>query len=469
MNGSFQLVFLWTDILIYLLLAVIVASIVYIRKQAHLITPWKLVFQRKRGVISIIILLCYVAVGLLDSVHYRQALAMNNGIQHYSTEVISLLDHLVTPLRKQIEKTYSSPFATHLFIREIQTKEEGNIDYSYPRLKFAGSHLADPNDKWSDIRQTISKASLNGLVIGLGLILCLVVFITRTSKLSVNKLFILIREGTFPYPLLTVFLMVILLSLLITNVAALSVNYHVMGTDKIGQDVLYQALKSVRTGLVIGTLTTLVMLPFALFMGIAAGYFKGWVDDVIQYIYTTLNSIPSVLLIAAAVLMLQVYMNNNSENFVTVAERADIRLLFLCLILGLTSWTGLCRILRGETLKLREIDYVLASRSLGAGSFIILYKHILPNLMHIVMIAVVLDFSGLVLAEAVLSYVGVGVDPSMNSWGNMINSARLEMAREPIVWWSLTAAFFSMFTLVLAANLFADVVRDAFDPRTQKK
>ena len=85
--------------------------------------------------------------------------------------------------------------------------------------------------------------------------------------------------------------------------------------------------------------------------------------------------------------------------------------------------------------------------------------------MHLVIVAIVLDFSGLVLAEAVLSYVGVGVDPSMISWGNMINSARLEMAREPVVWWSLMAAFLLMFILVLAANLFADTVRDAFDPR----
>ena len=95
-------------------------------------------------------------------------------------------------------------------------------------------------------------------------------------------------------------------------------------------------------------------------------------------------------------------------------------------------------------------------------------RHILPNVMHLVLITVVLDFSLLVLAEAVLSYVGVGVDPSTDSWGNMINSARLEMAREPIVWWSLTSAFVFMFGLVLAANLFADAVRDAFDPRLRK-
>jgi peptide/nickel transport system permease protein len=232
--------------------------------------------------------------------------------------------------------------------------------------------------------------------------------------------------------------------------------------------VFLKSLKSVRTGLVIGTLTTLVMLPFAAVLGIMAGYFRGWVDDVIQYLYTTLSSIPSVLLIAAAILSLQVYMAHHPENFESVVDRADTRLLFLCVILGITSWTGLCRLLRGETLKLREADYIQAAQALGSRHTAVMARHILPNIMHIVLIAVVLDFSGLVLAEAVLSYVGVGVDPTMDSWGNMINSARLEMAREPMVWWSLAAAFVFMFALVLAANLFSDAVRDAFDPRLRK-
>jgi peptide/nickel transport system permease protein len=109
----------------------------------------------------------------------------------------------------------------------------------------------------------------------------------------------------------------------------------------------------------------------------------------------------------------------------------------------------------------------MAARALGVKNFVIILRHILPNLMHIILITIVLDFSGLVLAEAVLSYIGVGVDPSMQSFGNMINSARLELAREPVVWWSLTAAFIFMFVLVLSANLFADTVRDAFDPKVQ--
>ena len=119
-------------------------------------------------------------------------------------------------------------------------------------------------------------------------------------------------------------------------------------------------------------------------------------------------------------------------------------------------------------MKLREMDYVQAAQAFGVGHFKIIMRHLLPNVMHIVMISIVLDFSGLVLAEAVLSYINIGVDPSMHSWGNMINSARLEMAREPIVWWSLAAAFVFMFVLVLAANLLSDVVRDAFDPRLRE-
>lgn len=463
-------VLLWTDILIYVLLFTISLAIFYVRKHVHLTTPWKAVFKTKRGVISAMILICYVIIGLLDSVHFRLAIDKNdtNDQQHYATEVLSVLDLLVMPLRQKVEKTYSEPFATHSFVREMQQLDEQSLNYEYPRLEYGGQHLESEQDKWADIQSTFIDTSFNTILVWLIVSFVLIAWLSHRNKHAVQRSnWQSILSGQYDYPVRTALFMLLLISLITANIIALSADYHVLGTDKVGQDVLYQSLKSVRTGLVIGTLTTLVMLPLALSLGIAAGYFRGWVDDLIQYIYTTLNSIPGVLLIAAAVLMLQVYMNNHPENFVTIAERADMRLLFLCIILGVTSWTGLCRILRGETLKLREAEYVLAARSLGVSKFNILRRHILPNVMHIVMISVVLDFSGLVLAEAVLSYVGVGVDPSMISWGNMINSARLEMARDPVVWWSLTAAFFSMFVLVLAANLFADVVRDAFDPRSK--
>ena len=159
--------------------------------------------------------------------------------------------------------------------------------------------------------------------------------------------------------------------------ASLAGAYHVFGTDKVGQDVLYQALKSVRTGLVIGTLTTLIMLPFALLFGIMAGYFRGWVDDAVQYLYTTLSSIPGVLLIAAAVLMMQVMIDTRAENLSTDL-RADLRLLALCAILGVTSWTGLCRLLRGEALKLREMEYIQAAQAFGVSHWGIMARHLLP-------------------------------------------------------------------------------------------
>ena len=222
---------------------------------------------------------------------------------------------------------------------------------------------------------------------------------------------------------------------------------HLLGTDKVGSDVLYRALKGIRTGLIIGGLTTLIAVPFAIFFGVIAGYFGGWVDDAVQYIYATLDSIPSILLIVAFMLLFGQGLFN------------------LCLIMGIGSWTGLCRILRGETLKLRELSYIQASEAFGVHRGLILLKHIVPNLMHIVLISTILRFSGLVLAEALLSYLQIGVEPTTGSWGNMINTARLELARDPIVWWNLAAAFTFMFGLVLPANLFGDAVRDALDPR----
>jgi peptide/nickel transport system permease protein len=149
--------------------------------------------------------------------------------------------------------------------------------------------------------------------------------------------------------------------------ALLAVDYHVFGTDKVGQDVLYQVLKSVRTGA--GHRAGDDAGDAA--AGDAARHrrrlFRGWVDDLIQYLYTTLSSIPGVLLIAAAVLMMQVVIDTHPQWFATAAERADLRLLALCFILGMTSWTGLCRLLRGETLKLRELEYIQAAQAFGVG------------------------------------------------------------------------------------------------------
>ncbi|HMK66665.1 MAG TPA: ABC transporter permease, partial [Thermodesulfobacteriota bacterium] len=337
---------------------------------------------------------------------------------------------------------------------------------------FGGRHLKNPAmDQMEDILLRVFSGLGLALLFWAGSAFLFIRILAGYRSIGFKKCLAQVLEGTAGIPWKPALLTLLGLMLLIFPSALLCFKYHLLGTDKVGQDVFYMSLKSIRTGLVIGTLTTLVMLPFAVLLGMMAGFFRGWIDDLIQYVYTTLNSIPAVLLIAAAVLMIQVHMDSHPELFETVSARADLRLLFLCMILGITSWTGLCRLLRGETLKLREMEYIQAAQAFGVSNLRIITRHLLPNVMHIVMITMVMDFSGLVLAEAVLSYVGVGVDPSMISFGNMINSARLEMAREPMVWWSLASAFFFMFLLVLSANLFSDAVRDAFDPRvsTQRK
>jgi len=380
--------------------------------------------------------------------------------------VLSLFDVLVGALRTQKEKTYSAPLATHLYVREAVEGPDGNTKRVHPRLRYGGAHLADPERDWlSDVAARILHGVAVAVLLWGGLLLAVAGWRARRTAQPVAVVARALLRGQGRYPTHVFFYTVAAVLLTLCVTASLAAGYHVLGTDKVGQDVLYQALKSVRTGLVIGTLTTRVMLPAAILLGVMAGYFRGGIDDVIQYLYTTLNSIPGVLLIAAAILMMQVYIANHEDAFASVTERADLRLLFLCGILGVTSWTSLCRLLRGETLKLRELDYVQAAQAFGVGHFTVLGRHVLPNVLHIVLITVVLDFSGLVLAEAVLSYVNIGVDPTTESWGNMINGARLELAREPAVWWSLSAALGFMFALVLAANLFADAVRDAFDPR----
>jgi peptide/nickel transport system permease protein len=463
-----QLVLLWTDLLIFLLLFMAVGFGFYAARKEHLRGPWRSVVESKVGVGTLVVLLFYVTIGLLDSIHFHPLLPQQDqskGITH-SSEVISLFDQIVTPLRIRQEKTYSAPLATHLYAKESIELPGGTILRDYPRLRYGGAHLKDPERQWlPDILRLIALGVLKGMVLTVVVVNLLIMLSSMDSTCGFGGQAkrILLGQTDIPWRVVIFTLAVMLIVMSVS--AELGVKYHLLGTDKVGEDVFYQALKSIRTGLVIGTLTTLVMLPAAILLGIMAGYFRGWVDDIIQYIYTTLNSIPGVLLIAASILMLQVYMSNHADEFNTLLERADMRLLFLCIILGVTSWTGLCRLLRGESIKLREVDFVQAATAFGVGNFQIILRHILPNVLHIVLITVVLDFSGLVLAEAVLSYVNIGVDPTMNSWGNMINSARLEMAREPVVWWSLLAALLFMFTLVLSANLFSDVVRDAFDPR----
>jgi peptide/nickel transport system permease protein len=464
----FRPVILWTDALIFVLVASVVAFAWYVSRHEHLRTPWRKVAHSRYGMAAAVVLTIFVVIGLLDSLHFRQSLDTRqaDGRTNYAVEVLSVFDLIAGHLRTMPERTYSAPLAVYAFAKETVTLPGGGEAREFPRLRHGGAHLKDPQSEHSsDVLQRVVAGLGVAAVSWILLTMLVAAALAHRHEVNFGAMLDALMQGRTAVPWRSMLITAGAILVVAGPVIVLSGHYHVLGTDKVGQDILYQTLKSIRTGLVIGTLTTLVMLPFAVLLGIMAGYFRGWIDDVISYVYTTLNSIPGVLLIAAAVLIAQAQMDKHQEMFETVAERADARLLVLCLILGVTSWTGLCRLLRGEALKLREMEYVQAARAFGVHDWQIMTRHLLPNVMHIVLITVVMDFSGLVLAEAVLSYVGVGVDPSMISFGTMINNARLELAREPMVWWSLASAFVFMFLLVLSANLFSDAVRDAFDPR----
>lgn len=458
-----EFVFLWSDYFVYFLVLIGILIGIRIYRNPRIGKKWKSIFYQPLNIIAVMILLIYCVIGILDSVHMKANLSEHS---ETGTSIVSLLDKILSPMVLHVERSYSAPFAIYGFSKESVTLPTGQIVRDYPRLQFAGSHLASPQDRLPDILHRLSISFFQALILWAAFCVITLLISCASSRLSWEVFFKQVLKGERSFPWRTFLLMTGLIIFLGVSLNNFMPYYHIMGTNQVGVDVLYQTLKSIRTGLVIGTLTTVVMVPFAVSLGLAAGYFGGWIDDLIQYIYTTLSSVPGVLLIAAAVLALQMVMDRNMDWFESALQRADARLIALCIILGITSWISLCRLMRAEALKLSHMDYVTAAHSLGVSDFKILMNHLLPNVFHIILITIVLDFSGLVLAEAVLSYVGVGVDPSSISWGIMINSARLELARIPIIWWSLVAAFIFMFMLVLAANIFSDALRDTFDPHS---
>ncbi|SFV67854.1 Oligopeptide transport system permease protein [hydrothermal vent metagenome] len=457
---------LWTDVMVWLLVAALAVWGWILSRSPQIRKQWHSIFKSGIAMASAIVLLFYLFFALLDSVHMRFTVETHPGGEetsksiHYEGDMVSLLDLLFQHTLSHTERTYSAPFATHEYAKSIVVDKNNVSRQVYLPLKYV--HVPKGESTAGDIVKKSLFALFAGLLVSL--LLVAVHLALKGRGTFVSKLNAL-RRGETALPWRTAYVTFTLLLMTFVWMYLLSYHYHVLGTDKVGGDVFYQSVKSIRTGVLIGILTTLVMLPVSITLGISAGFFGGRIDDVIQYIYTTLNSIPGVLLIAGAVLVTQVMMDNHPQWFETTLERSDLRLLFLILILGMTSWTGLCRLLRAETLKISRVEFVTAARAFGVSKWKIIFRHIMPNLMHIILISVVLDFSALVLAEAVLSYVGVGVDPTMYSWGNMINQARLEMAREPMVWWSLFSAFIFMFILVLAANLFSDRVQTVLDPR----
>ncbi len=466
-----KIVLLWTDIVLYVMAVALVGYAWRVRGNANLRANWWKVLRDPAAFSAGIVLALFALVTLADSLHFRRALPPPPGAPagaqtFYATTTESVLDLLMARQIAMRETGYSEPLEVIGLTKET-IERDGQPMRDFPRLKFGGAHLSDPATQWAgDVALRTALGAVGGLVVA-ALVALAAAALLRRAHGGVGAALRDIAADRTDLPLRAALATVTVAALLAGAVIALMDHYHVFGTDRTGNDVLYQAMKSVRTAFVIGTLATLATLPFAVVLGILAGYFRGWVDEIIQYLYTTLSSVPNVLLIAACVLMVQVFLDKNPDLFETGLERSDLKIFLLCVILGLTGWATLCRLVRGETLKLRELEYVQAATAFGVAHTRIMARHIAPNVMHLVLITTVLSFSDLILYEAVLTYVGVGVDPSTNSFGGMINLARSEMSRDPVVWWSFAAAFGFMVTLVLAANLFADGVRDAFDPRAR--
>ena len=452
-----KFVVLYTDVVMWLLVLLLGVALRHALRSPSLRAKWRRVADNRTAVACAAVLLAFLVIALADSVHYRSRIgATPQGEPVYATATSSLLDDLVGRHIAGRERSYSVPFAIRDFDKTPVIGEKGAVR-EFQRLKGVAAGLTD--------EEAVQKRGRD-LALGLGAALAasgagLALAALLAAGLGKPASWLLGRTNR-ARPALFVLLGILALS---GFLAAVWPGWHVLGTDSTGNDVLMSALKSIRTAVVIGSLATLSALPFAMAFGICAGYFRGWVDDVVQYVYTTISSIPSVLLIAASVLMIQVFIDKNPAAFETGLERADVRLFSLALIIGVTSWAGLARLLRAETMKVASLDFVTAAHAFGLSAPAIMLRHVVPNVVHIVLIVAVLDFSGIVLYEAVLSYVGVGVDPVTESFGTMINAAASEMSRTPAVWWNLAASFLFMFTLVLSANLFAAGVRDAFDPR----
>ena len=467
-----KLVFLATDIALYLLLGAFVLYVWHARRTPNLRQTWRSVLHDAPAMSASVILGLYLLIAVLDSLHFRPLLAPAadapaNVAPAYSTRTLSLLDHLLSEPRDSREKTYSVPLAAYQFTKETMLVD-GKSGRDFPRLKFGGAHLTNPEAQWGpDVFQRTLQGLLGGGIVALAMWLGMAALRARMvgSGLKASLRSIVSAETDVPWR--GMLMTASLLALIGGWLAAIWPYYHVFGTDQTGNDVLYQGIKSIRTAFVLGSLATLATLPFAIVLGILAGYFKKRVDDVIMYLITVLASIPSVLLLAAVALMIQVFVDKNAALFETSLERADVRLFLLALILGITGWTGLARLLRAETLKLTELDYVQAARAFGVSNVGIMRRHILPNVMHVVLIVSVLEFSGIVLYEAVLAYVGLGVDPSTNSFGGMITTSKTELSRDPAVWWNLLAGFTLMVSLALSTQLFARAVTEAFDPRAR--
>ena len=218
------------------------------------------------------------------------------------------------------------------------------------------------------------------------------------------------------------------------------------GADKWGQDVVLKTIKGAETSIIVGLVSALLAVVIGTFLGAIAGYFGGWVDDVLNWFYNIFTSIPYLLLVLAIAAVLQ-----------------QKGILSIVLILGLTGWTGVFRLIRAEYMKHNSREYVLAAKAIGVSNTRRMFVHIFPNVSHIALVQMSILVVAFIKSEVILSFLGFGVPVGVVSWGSMLNEAQSELILGK--WWQLVAASVAMAVLVTAFSMFTDALRDALDPK----
>lgn len=222
---------------------------------------------------------------------------------------------------------------------------------------------------------------------------------------------------------------------------------HWLGTDGLGRDVGLRLAQGARIAFQVGVVSSLIAIPLGMLLGALGGWYGKWVDEAVVWLSTTFASIPGLLFVLA------------------IAMVVGKGLLGVFLAIGLTTWVGICRLIRAEVMRHKQLGYVQAARALGYSGPRILFLHIMPNVAHVALVSFTLRFPGAIGTEVFLSFLGIGAQGEP-SWGTMLSSARLRLWEG--VWWELAAVTVSIFAVVLAFNLLGDILRDALDPRMRE-